>query len=316
MSTFLLEFWVEKDDFCIYAYGYADEYEKEVTLEGKAEQIIADFDAIYDILEEKKESKLHTLQETINKLTALLITPFAKQIKACSLVRFQISEELVNCSFDLLTYENAPLFVQRKVCYQIAEGEGEDAPKLELSSALLIADLSADPEEACKAVSKLIEDSEYAKMEDANLKMIKDSAAEVDILVVSAHGDLDDDNSGGVSINKETITGKLIGQLECWVVYFDSCGQGANLDFLKAFQEESDCQFYLAPIISNDAGDSSTKTMLWFFTDLLKHGDPIKALFDTRKRLYDFYLTGKKLTLITTLNKSFAFRLYEFVDGE
>ena len=86
--------------------------------------------------------------------------------------------------------------------------------------------------------------------------------------------------------------------------------------FLQAFQDKSDVQFYLGPIISNDAGDSSTKTMIWFFTAVLEHGNPIKALFETRKRLFEFYATKERLNIVKSLNKAFAFRIYEFVESE
>jgi hypothetical protein len=109
---------------------------------------------------------------------------------------------------------------------------------------------------------------------------------------------------------------KIIEKIEAQIVYFDSCQQGSNMAFLKSFQDDSDVQFYLAPIISNDAGDSSTKTMVWFFKDLLHHGNPIQALFETRKYLFDFYTIQEGLTAIESFNKSFAFRLYEFVDNE
>jgi len=314
MSTLLLEFWTEDNDF--YIYAEADDYEKELTLEGQAEEIVSQFETIYNILEKKKENKVKDLQEAIQTLSELLITPFAEQLKKCNLVRFVVYEDLIRCTFDLLLYEDNYLFLQRNVCYQVAEGEGEDEPEIELGSALLIADLTADPEEACREVSKLIPESQYAEMKDANLRMIKESADQVDALIVSAHGDLDEDNCGGVSINDETISSKLIGKLEAWIVYFDSCQQGSNMEYLQAFQNESDVQFYLAPIISNDAGDSSTKTMIWFFTAVLEHGNSIKALFGTRKRLFEFYTMKEKLNLIESLNKAFAFRIYEFVDSE
>lgn len=313
MSTLLLEFWTEDNDFHIYAE--ADDFEKEITLADQAEEIVSHFDTIYEILEEKKEGKEQKLRQSIEILSQQLITPFAKQIQKCSLVRFVVYEDLIRCAFDLLSYDSSPLFLQREICYQVAEGEGEDIPKIELTSALLIADLTADPEEACRQVAELIPESEYAKMQDADLNMIKQAADQVDVLVVSAHGEIDEDNSGGVTINDETIGPKLIGKLEAWIVYFDSCQQGANIDYIQTFQDESDIQFYLAPIISNDAGDSSTFTMLWFFTAVLEHGNPILALHETRKRLFEFYRAKKKLSLITSLNKAFAFRLYEFVDS-
>ncbi len=313
MSTFLLEFWTEENDFCIYAE--AGGYEKELTLAGQAEEIISHFNTIYEVLEEKQEDKTKDLQHAIRILSERIIAPFTEQVRKCSLVRFVVYEDLIRSAFDLLSFENAPLFLQRSVCYQVEEGAGEDAPYIELGSALLIADLTADPEEACRQVAELIPESDYAKMQDADLALIRAAADQVDALVVSAHGEIDEDNSGGVYINDETITPKLIGKLEAWIVYFDACQQGANIDYIQTFQDESDIQFYLAPIISNDAGDSSTLTMLWFFTAVLEHGNPIQALYETRKRLFEFYTTKKRLSLVTSLNKAFAFRLYEFVDS-
>lgn len=312
MSTLLLEFWAEGKDFCIYAE--AGDFEKELTLTGQAKTIVAHFDTVYDILEDKPEGKVKVLQETLETLSEILLPPFAKELGKCSSVRFVVYEDLIRCAFDLLLFEGNYLFLQKSVCYQVAEGEGEDAPKIPLGSALLIADLTADPEEACKAVSKLIPDSHYEKMEDASFQMIKEAASEVDALIVSAHGDLED--GGGVYLNDEAISTKLIGKLEAWIVYFDSCQQGANMNYLQRFQDESDIQYFLGPIISNDAGDSSTKTLIWFFKAVLAHGNPIQALFETRKRLFDYYVNQEKLNRIVCLNKAFAFRIFEFVEEE
>lgn len=314
MSTFWLEFWTEEDDFCIYAE--ADDYEKEITLTGQAQTIVAHFDTIYDILQELKTGKADDLTVSLHFLSERLLTPFASQLQKCSHVRFVVYEDLIRCAFDLLLFQGRYLFLQRSVCYQVDEGYGDEEPQIELGSALLIADLTADPEEACRQVARLIPDAEYAKMEDADFGMIKAAASEVDAVVISAHGELEEGNYGALYLNEEELSAKLVGKLEAWVVYFDSCQQGVNMAYLDAFQEESDIQFYLAPIISNDAGDSSTKTMVWFFTDLRQHLNPVCALFATRQRLFEFYDQEQKLNLVTTLNKAFPFRLYEFVESE
>ncbi|HUN24032.1 MAG TPA: hypothetical protein PK299_12960 [Anaerolineales bacterium] len=314
MSTLLLEFWTEKHDFCIYAE--AQDYEKEITLDGQAKEILSHFKTIYTILEEKHEKKVQELETAIQILSDLLLAPFTTQLKQCSLVRFVISEELIRCAFDLLLLEDSYLFLQRRVCYQIEEGYGEDEPAIELESALLIADLTADPEEACRSVSKLIPDAQYAQVESANIRMIREAAPEVDALIISAHGEIDADNDGGLYINEELLSAKVMEKVEAWVVYFDSCQQGANLAYVQALQEESDAQYYLAPIISNDAGDSSTKTMVWFFNGVKEHKDPIRGLYETRKRLFEYYHGQKRLNLVVSLNKAFAFRLFEFVDSD
>jgi hypothetical protein len=313
MTTLSLEFWTEDNDF--YIYAEVGDYEKELTLEGQAKAIIAQFKTVYGILEEKKTGKAKELADTLQALSKQLLTPFADELKKCSVVRFIVYEDLVRCAFDLLPFDGAYLFLQRSVCYQVDEGEGEDEPEIKLESALIIADLTADPEEACLAVSKLIPDSQYVEVKDASLRMIKDAGPEVDALVISAHGELENDNSGTLYINdNDGISAKIIAAQEAWIVYFDSCQQGANMTYLQTFQDDSDAQYYLAPIISNDAGDSSTLTMTWFFKAVMEHGNPIQALSETRQRLFKHY-QGKKLDIVTTLNKAFCFRLYEFVDS-
>lgn len=314
MNTLWLELWTEKDDFCIYAE--ANEYEQELTFAGQARAIVAQFETIYAILEGTYTAQAKELEAAIQLLSERLITPFAEQLSRCDRVRFVVYEDLICCAFDLLLFEGRYLFLQRPICYQIDEGEGEDQPEIELGSALLIADLSADPEQACREVAKLFPDAQYAEMSAAALGMIKAAADQVDVLVISAHGEVDEDNEGALSLNDEELSAELIEKLEAWVVYFDSCQQGVNMAYLQAFQAESDTQYYLAPIISNDAGDSSTKTMVWFFTGVSDHKDPIRGLFETRKQLYEYYRVEKQLDLVTSLNKAFPFRLYEFVESE
>lgn len=317
MSTLTLEFWTEDNDFCMYAES--GEFEKELTLTGQAEQIVARFNTIYEILDVIEKNSTHRqdeLRKALEFLGERILTPFAEQIQACSLVRFLVYDDLIRCAFDLLLFQGEYLFLQRPVCYQVEQGTAEDKPDIELNRALVIADLTADPEKACAQVSKLIPEAEYVEVKDAGLSMIREAAQEVDVLLISAHGDLEDDNSGGLWINDDDmLDANLVGELEAWIVYFDSCSQGVNMEYVQALQDESDVQFYLAPIVSNDAGDSSTRTMVWFFTDVLKHKDVIRGLYDTRKRLYDYYRAQKRLDPVTSLNKAFVFRLYEFVDA-
>lgn len=314
MSTLLLEYWVEKNDFHLYASN--SNTEKELILEGQAKEILEQFHSLYDILENQPSGKDKKIQSITNDLGAQLLTPFTDLLASCSLVRIWVDDETVRCAFDLLTWNAAPLFLQREVCYQLEEEGGDDQPNIQLESALIIADLTADPEEAGLQVSKLIPNARYLEAPKASLKMIRDAAANIDTFLLSAHGELDEENSGGIYLNdNDMVEDELMGQMQAWIVYCDSCQQGINMDYLYAFQNDSDIQYYLAPIISNDAGDSSTRTMVWFYEGVMKHGDPIRSLFETRQRLYKYYKNTEKLDLITTLNKAFAFRIYEFVDA-
>jgi len=312
MNTLYLEYWAEGKDF--YMYAESDDFEKELTIKGQGKQIVEQFENLYEILQDLDNDRISEFKKLITSLSKSVIYPFEKQIKECDLLRFVIYDDMIRAALDLLEINGEPLFLQKQICFQVEAGEGEAQPKLKLNSALLVADLTADPDKACADVAKLFPTSKYYDVSKASLSLIKQYATKVDALIISAHGDLDDENSGEVYINEIPLDSDTADDIESSIVYFDSCQQGANLDFIETLQEEGEVQFYLAPLTSNQAGDSSTKTMIWFFTDLLKHGNPIKALFDTRKKLYEFY-TNKNLDPLKLLYKAYPFRIYEIVEA-
>lgn len=135
-----------------------------------------------------------------------------------------------------------------------------------------------------------------------------------DLLLISGHGSLDG-REGEIELDDESLTSEELSEISTTLTYFDSCQMGINWDFVDTFYEEGTTRYYLAPVISNDAGDSSTRTLQSFFEGIKEHGRPEKALFDTRKKLFEFYTTkGKKPVVV--LNKSFPFRLYVFDNEE
>jgi hypothetical protein len=312
MSTLYLEYWTEGDDFCIAAWD-EEEFEEELTLEGQSSVLLNHIATLYNILEEKQTERLQEFDKSLGYLSERLLQPFAKQIDTHSFIRFIVFEDLIHAPLDLLLHRGQYLFLQRTVCYQIDEGLVDDEPEVEIGSALLLADLSADPERACAQVAERIDGSVYAEQEDARVELLEEYSADVDLIVISAHGTLTDENEGFITLNDENISTEQLESFSTWLVYFDSCQQGINIDYLATFQYESDVEYYLAPIISNDAGDSSTKTMLWFTDKLMASQNPFQALFETRQSLFNYYTNEEQLDPITVLNKAFAFRLYEFV---
>src|SRR5690606_1344157 len=116
-------------------------------------------------------------------------------------------------------------------------------------------------------------------------------------------GEVDKNGSGGVTINNEELEADFVKNLNVDLTYFDSCQMGVAWDFIHQFADQQTSTFFVAPIISNDAGDSSTKTVTWFFEGLNSGKAPARALAETRRKLYEFY-KGRKLDEITTLNKA------------
>ncbi len=283
---------------------------QEFKIQGGLKDVKGRFDKLYDILQEKVKKDLPVFRSDIDYLSQKISGPLAKLFAKSKHVVFQIDKDFVRAPLDLLEVDGKPVFLTHDVTYVVSKFKLQKSmPKIE--SGYLMADRTCDPEFGLKAVAKTLPKATYIEMKDASLKTIKKAAKKADILVISAHGEIDKKNSGGISINKEELDSDFIKKLDVNLTYFDSCQMGAAWDFVKEFRDNQTSIYYTAPIISNDAGDSSTRTVTWFFEEINQGKTPSAALATTRRRLYEFY-KNKKLDEITVLNKAFAFRLYEF----
>lgn len=298
-KDFYLGFWLDSDDS-----------EAEHTWELQAVAIARRFSALYDILEEKQTQRGAEFREHVAALSQLLVAPFAGLYRRASALRIVLPADLVRWPFDVLELDGQALFRRMPVSYVLDDEVPVYRGPVSLRTGLIIADLSADPEEACKAVHQRLPQTEYLRVEDASNESVTDCDA-MDLLLISAHGTLEDDNSGEIDLNGDSLSSDELAEIETTLVYFDSCGMGSNWDYVETFYDEGSTRYYLAPITSNDAGDSSTHTMIGFFQALQGGQTPETALFETRQRLYAHY-TQKRLDPIVVLNKAFPFRLYVF----
>lgn len=312
MST--LYFYPELDGDDVYVAISLDDAEDERTLEGQREAIVERFAAIYNALETQDRRPAQALAGHVRALSEALIEPFAAHFRAATAVRVVLSEELAQCAFDLLELDEKPLFLMVPVSYVLDDEVTEYDEPTRLRTGLILADLTADPEKACEAVHQKLPQTEYFEMDEDSYARVESLDA-CDLLLVSGHGSLEEDGSGELALwdedDESCITSDEISELETTLVYFDSCQMGVNWDFIGTFYEEGSARYYVAPIISNDAGDSSTRTMSWFFSGVMQHGDVPRALFDARAKLFAHY-RREGLSPIAVLNKAFAFRVYEF----
>lgn len=298
-KDFYLGFWLDADDS-----------EDERTWENQAIAIARRFSALYEILEEKQTRRSDEFREHVRELSRMLVAPFASLFRRASALRFVLPEDLVRWPFDLLELDGQALFLRMPVSYVLDDEVPVFGGPLQLVTGLVIADLSADPEEACKAVHGSLPQTEYLRVEQASNESVTEADA-MDLLLISAHGSLEDDNSGEIDLNGDSLTSDELAEIETALVYFDSCGMGSNWDYVQTFYDEGSTRYYLSPITSNDAGDSSTHTMIGFFKGLQNRQTPEVSLFETRQSLFAHY-TRKKLDPIVVLNKAFPFRLYVF----
>ena len=119
--------------------------------------------------------------------------------------------------------------------------------------------MTADPENACKSINEKYENSYFDYIENVNIDGIK-KAKDFDFLLMSVHGVIDVNSCQGfIKINNEKLYPSTFSRKNLKLVYFDSCHLGKAKNFVDRFHS-LDAQYYLGPIISNEAGNSSTKT--------------------------------------------------------
>lgn len=282
---------------------------KSIVLKGNKSTVLAQCNLIYDTIEAKGTGKTKQLKAAVADLGEKLITPAIDLVKGADHINFIIDKALVRCAFDLLENSGQPLYLTHKITYTNAGYRAKNNPH-QPKGGLFVADPTTDPEDGLKLASRKITGSKWLAVKDASLKRIR-SAKKYNTLVISAHGDLDNANSGSMGINDEELDSDLFETVSADFAYFDSCQMGVNWDFVETFHSERTAHYMLAPITSNDAGDSSTRTVMWFFESLQQSGDAAQALLTTRQRLFKQY-TKEKLNYVTILNKAFPFRLYEF----
>lgn len=282
---------------------------KTLTLAGEKTSVLSQCNTIYDTIEGKTTGRTKQLRAAVTNLSAKFVAPIAGLVRSTDHINLIVDKALVRCPFDLLENAGQPLYLTHKITYTNSGYRAQNTPH-KLRGGLFVADPTTDPEDGLKQASRKITGSKWLAVKHTSLKRIR-SAGTYNTLVISAHGNLDKTNSGSMGINDEELDSDLFETVSADLAYFDSCQMGVNWDFVETFQSERTAHYMLAPITSNDAGDSSTRTVMWFFESLQQSGDAAAALLITRQRLFKQY-TKERLDYVTILNKAFPFRLYEF----
>ncbi|HKQ73182.1 MAG TPA: hypothetical protein VJ810_05600 [Blastocatellia bacterium] len=282
-----------------------DEKNKSFTLAKKSEEVVSRLKMVYSRINEG-EARKADINPVLDEFGALIFKPIADLVDSSTEVQFVIPGRFLTFPLDLLHYKGRPLFLQKPVTYSFDKIGSEQFPLSPQRTALIISDKSSDPENGCQILKDILPSSDYYKIEEMNLARLSSLRA-ADILLISAHGWVQFANADSMSMGMERLRPENLTPLYPKLVYLDSCQLGVSAQFIQSFRDRG-TQFYVAPILSNEAGNSSTKTIAFFF-ERLKAGDtPSKALFYTRKKLYEFY--GEKEGFNKLLFRAFPFRVY------
>lgn len=244
------------------------------------------------------------LENEIGYLSKNLIKPFKSRILQCDLINIKISEPAVRIPFEFLLLDEDFIYKQKPILFSYDEVNPDDVKMLNLQKGFIVCDLTADPENACGKIHKKI-DSEFHYITDIDINTVRNAKA-MDFILMSIHGDIDIESCvGSVGVNGEELYPSVFSQRNVKLIYFDSCHLGKGKNFVDRFHKLN-AEYFIGPIISNEAGNSSTKTILTFFK-YLENNDPLESLMKTKKDMIAY----SKNNILVELWYAAPFRLYK-----
>jgi hypothetical protein len=244
-------------------------------------------------------------QRMIEELGEQVLIPFQSLISSADEIVFVVSDELLEAPLDLFLHKGQPLFLQKPVSYRVSRDLGNDSVFVLPTSAFVVSDATADPEQAAKTVASAFDGSQYFDMTEIGPEQLG-RQQQSDLLLMSVHGKIDNSSEDHVVLGRGAASAADFSRLKPRLAYFDSCRLGVSRRFLDGF-EEIGTRYFVAPILSNEAGNSSTKTMQLFFKHLRQGERPELALFHARKKLWDVY-AGEEFAY--RVWRAFPFRVY------
>jgi len=249
-----------------------------------------------------KQSDIHTLLAEVGQE---LYSPIQAWIEQASAIEFVLAEECLFYPLDAIYYQGHPLFLDKPITYSLHGHSDTSVRVSDQWKGVLIADETSDPEQAVLSVKTLFPSSIYFD----NLEVYPEDLQNItaaDFVLISGHGGPDDGD--GIDLEHIPIRPETLVHMDPKLVYFDSCQLGINRGFLRSLHR-SGTLYYVAPILSNESGNSSTKTIEQFFGALYKGESPAYALFAARKTLYEYY-TAQGDDFWEVMVRAFPFRVY------
>ncbi len=261
------------------------------------------FNYLYYCLENRIYNSKFKLTQKV--LSDKIVKPLQNLLNESDEIVFVIQQDIITYPFDILLINNDYLFTSKPISYSFNETRIIKNSINKMSYGLIISDPTADPENGCYTTKKIFPQSAYFLDKDYfSYNFEKEDY--FNFVLISAHGQIslnDSDhfilNGNNISFNKFKIKHDLM--------YFDSCRLGISYRFIEN-SAKLGAQYYLAPITSNEAGNSSTKTIQYFFKNI-NHGYSVtQSLFKTRKKIFNDYVD--KESIENVLWYSFPFRVY------
>lgn len=269
-----------------------------------------EFSFLYRTVDELEYSQWTVYQKTVDALSEATVKPFEGQLARSHRIAVEMDSSLLNFPVEFLQLRHQAIALLCPIVFTVAGFANKAGPdKLMLHKGFILRDPTSDPENACATTFQQYPASTFrstyrVKPEDFRFR------PDVDFLLMSAHGFADSITLRGCVFAKDSpVRPAIFRGNRLKLAYVDGCQQGINWSYIKAASQADHTAFYLGPIVSNDSGESSTKTINWFFSYLQQTHNPIVALWKTRQKLYRRYQKG--WGALDVVNKSFIFRIYK-----
>lgn len=298
---------IEKKQDSLQVLIYANE-NKKVYIINNADSIFKSCNTIDTIVSRRGKGNstiINNLENEIDFLSTELLKPIKELVLNHETVNVKISESSIKIPFEFLRINSEFLYRNKSIIYSYNKLQSDEFQKVDLTNGLIISDLTADPENACKSINEKYKNSLFNYIENVNIDSLK-KTKDFDFLLMSVHGIIDVNSCQGfIKINNEKLYPSTFSQKNIKLVYFDSCHLGKAKNFIDRFHS-LDAQYYLGPIISNEAGNSSTKTILTFF-NFLEDNNPVVSLMKTKQALRKY----SNNNILVELWFAGAFRIYK-----
>jgi len=246
------------------------------------------------MLENYDQHTDEAFRSELDQLGALIYAPLKESIIQADEVAIGITFSMIRFPFEHLFFEGKPLCLQKPIVIYFDQLPAQQFSYGNIKSAQLIADLTADPEEACRKVATKLNNADYRNIAKVKPSFIKNLKRH-DLLLVSAHGEISYGEEDCIEFNEESFYPESWVKASPMLAYFDSCQVGSSYAFVKAFKNAGTL-YFLAPITSNEAGNSSTKTISYFFENLINGDSPERALHQAKIRLYKHYSANSDIS--------------------
>lgn len=235
-----------------------------------------------------------------------VLGPLSGAIRKASSLRIALPMDLLKLPLDALPIDGEPLYLQKPAVYvldrrvspaRLTVGSG--------TSAILLSDPSTDPDRAVFELASRFPHTIKLDAKDADPASLPRATSP--IAVISLHGRVGYDGGDFMLIPGErALPPSAIAGMRPPLVYLDSCNLGISPVYISALRSAG-TKYLLAPVLSNEAGHSSTLTVREFFRHVVDGASPASALFETRKALHARYAEADPRM---TLWRAYAFRLY------